>query len=416
MLRSLEKSVGTLTLQVRQLECRLTDVKGELSDDLKTRIYQLERMTTETDKARAEAETAFTQLKRDQAVELSTLRAQVAAKSKLIQALQGRVDAMGDQDELAQSYEMEKKILLDRVSELEMELSTQRTEREAAEERAATLEASFTNKSAHAANGQTAAKDKLELLNLETQLKETSKKLLQARESLEKEQIANKAARVQVEREVTLKEQLAAQLVARDQVLALSEAAGQRMFRRYRDSVAALTTKLHIKLDEATAELNHGGMETAADAHADVEREAYCDECDAALSKAVSRLVEQVEALPAQLEETRTCQQAELKRLKERYETRVQQLKNKLTRKDKAMAGYDEDLARLTAAKAEVARAQADSQALQVEMELLRGKVAQQKDLLDGLRAQLQDKEHLKDVLMRHQDVRTLQLTESKKV
>ncbi len=66
----------------------MTDVQGELSNDLKARIYHLEGLLAAMDRARSEAEASFNKLKQEQAVELATLRAQVSAKSKIIATLQ----------------------------------------------------------------------------------------------------------------------------------------------------------------------------------------------------------------------------------------------------------------------------------------------------------------------------------------
>jgi chromosome segregation ATPase len=314
---------------------------------------------------------------------------------------------MGDRDELTRSYEAEKEQLLERIRELEAAVAEVKAELEAANERCAALEDAVSSKGK---GGKEATKEQLEIVKLETKVKEVQRKADALRESLEREQTVTRDLRAEMQRESARARQLADALAERDGELAGANASLQRALGRYAQTVASLVAQLGVT--EAADGLRVELVDNKSDPDLDPETEwpRHCENIDAALHAAVAGRLEQIAGFPAQLQQAANKALDERERLKARYETRVEQLKEKLARKDKTMAEFDGQLARLKAAEEELAQSLGRVKALEQELQLTRRKLDEQKEVIEQLRGQVQDQEHLRDVLLRHQDFRSSQL------
>ena len=282
-------------------------------------------------------------------------------------------------------------------------MAERNAELEAANERSAALEDAVNKKS----SSKEVTKEQLEIVKLESRVKEVQKKADALREALDKEQGLVRDLRADVMRETAHAKQLAERLAEREAECARGEAALQRALAQYTRTVASLQAQLGLEAEGLRTDLVDARADPDVDP--DVEWPKHCAELDAGLAAAVGQQQERIAAFPAQLQEAQDKAQGERERLRARYETRIEQLKEKLTRKDKSMAEFDGQLAQLSQTREQLAQAQTTIKTLEEEIALLKRKLGEQKTHLEQLRGKLQDQEHLRDVLLRNQDFRSSQ-------
>ena len=390
-LRTKERNIALLKRDVASLQARLTDVRSEVGDALKSRALDLEADLRVAQANLERTAQADKDSRQQLAVLNSTMVAKMGVKDSIIQALEAKVKVLEAADNVAQQYQGEIAGLRDQIALHRDQLEQQDLQLKEAKERiefleATKLDASNQNKS-----------------RMETQLEAEMRKIDALKQAAKEDALALKELRTKA-----MQDEVAIARLQDDLQAQTKEAQHfQDMMIMALKSCTQMASEVQalLKLDIDPLHADAILSRELAPAAAVEEWSGLCAAHSAEVARAVSKLQAAVASIPEQLQAQEKSLNEQREKLRESLEKRMEQIKTKLSRKDELLANYDGDLEQMKDFKSKAAAAESTIRGLTSENERLLKKVAEQRQAIVEVEGRLEDQKQLCEALAKRKDV-----------
>lgn len=389
-LRAKERSIALLKREVSTLQARLTDVRAEVSDSLKTRALDLEADLRAAQGAIERLTLSEKDARQQLAVLNSAMVGRLAVKDNIIQALESKIKVLEAADNVAQQYQREIGELKEQIVKLQEELQERANEVQEAKERINFLE--ITKADAKNQN----------LQRVEAQLEVEMKKVEALKQAAKEDALSLKELRTK-----TMHDQVAIAKLEEDLRAQVKETQHfQDMMQVILKSCTSITKSLaealKLELDSLRVEVfeNRESVAGAVD-----EWNGMCAQFVADLVKEIVKMQATIASIPAQLQAQEKALLEQREKLREGLEKRMEQIKAKLTRKDELLAGYDGDLEQMKEFKSKALAAENTIRNLNEENERLRKRVAEQRQAITEVEGRLEEQKQLCEALAKRKEV-----------